>query len=43
MESTLCVLELFNHHGLETINTQSLQHFLKPFHQMVEYQLSCNL
>jgi DTW domain-containing protein YfiP len=43
MESTLCVLELLNHHSVETIDTQRLKQFLKPFEKMVEYQLSCNL
>jgi DTW domain-containing protein YfiP len=43
MESTLCVLELLNKHKAENIPTQKLKHFLKPFHKMVEYQLSCNL
>ena len=40
IESTLCVLELLNHHKHEAISTQSLKGFLKPFHKMVEYQLS---
>ncbi|PTB83911.1 hypothetical protein C9926_00545 [Sulfurovum lithotrophicum] len=43
METTLCVLELLNKHHIEKIPTQKLQRFLKPFHKMVEYQLSCNL
>ena len=40
MESTLCVLELLNQHQIEEIPTQKLKHFLKPFHKMVEYQVS---
>jgi len=43
MESTLCVLELLNQHHIEEIPTTKLKEFLKPFHKMVEYQLSCNL
>ncbi len=43
MESTLCVLELLNQHQIEDISTHALKHFLKPFHKMVEYQLSCAL
>ena len=40
MESTLCVLELLNTHQIETISQSKLNHFLKPFHKMVEYQIS---
>ena len=40
MESTLCVLELLNKHNIENINTNTLRYFLKPFHKMVEYQVS---
>ncbi|MDQ7046154.1 MAG: tRNA-uridine aminocarboxypropyltransferase [Sulfurovum sp.] len=43
IESTLCVLELLNYHQVENIKEESLQHFLKPFHKMVEYQVSCML
>ena len=43
MESTLCVLELLNQHHIENIPKGTLNDFLKPFHKMVEYQLSCNL
>ncbi len=43
MESTLCVLELLNQHHIEEIPTQKLKDFLKPFHKMVEYQVSCAL
>jgi len=43
MESTLCVLELLNKHQIEKIPQNKLNNFLKPFHEMVEYQLSCNL
>ena len=38
MESTLCVLELFNQHKTENISTEVLNNFLTPFHKMVEYQ-----
>ena len=40
MESTLCVLELLNQHHIEEIPTIKLKEFLKPFHKMVEYQVS---
>ena len=43
MESTLCVLELLNQHQIENISQGTLRDFLKPFHKMVAYQLSCNL
>ena len=43
MESTLCLLELLNHHQIESIEEENLKDFLKPFHKMVDYQLSCNL
>jgi len=43
MESTLCVLELLNQHQIEDISPHALKDFLKPFHKMVEYQLSCAL
>ena len=43
MESTLCVLELLHTQGTECIKESDLEHFLKPFHSMVEYQLSCKL
>jgi DTW domain-containing protein YfiP len=43
MESTLCVLELLDHHNIEALSQESLQTFLRPFEKMVEYQLSCNL
>lgn len=39
IESTLCVLELLNMSGHEDI--KNLDDFLKPFEQMVEYQISC--
>ena len=41
IESTLCVLELLNHHKIENINKYSLNNFLKPFSKMVDYQKSC--
>jgi len=40
MESTLCVLELLNQHQIEHISQSILKDFLKPFHKMVEYQVS---
>ncbi|MFA7084393.1 MAG: tRNA-uridine aminocarboxypropyltransferase [Arcobacteraceae bacterium] len=41
MESTLCVLTLLNEQKLENISTKELESFLNPFHNMVEYQLTC--
>ena len=41
MESTLCVLELLNHHKIETIEKNKLENFLQPFEKMVEYQVNC--
>jgi len=43
MESTLCVLELLNQHKIEEIPSRKLKEFLKPFHKMVEYQITCAL
>ena len=43
MESTLCVLELLNQHQVEELSIKTLKDFLKPFHKMVTYQLSCNV
>jgi DTW domain-containing protein YfiP len=40
MESTLCVLELLNESGTESIDSKKLANFLLPFEKMVEYQLS---
>jgi len=40
MESTLCVLELLNQHNIEDLSSNELKYFLKPFHKMVEYQVS---
>lgn len=42
MESTLCVLELLNQNNEEYILSQHLNHFLRPFEKMVEYQVQCN-
>ena len=42
MESTLCVLELLHQHQIENISQSTLKDFLKPFHEMVEYQLACD-
>ena len=41
IESTLCVLELLNEHNVENIKQNSLDNFLNPFHEMVNYQLKC--
>jgi DTW domain-containing protein YfiP len=43
IESTHCVLEIFNRQQIENIDRQSLKNFLRPFHKMVEYQLNYNL
>ncbi|RLA80253.1 MAG: DTW domain-containing protein, partial [Epsilonproteobacteria bacterium] len=37
MESTLCILELLNHHKIETIENENFDNFLQPFEKMVEY------
>ncbi len=41
IESTLCVLEQLNNQEIENISKDSLENFLKPFEQMVEYQVQC--
>lgn len=41
IESTLCILELLNFHKIENIEQNSLENFLQPFEEMVEYQLTC--
>ena len=41
IESTLCVLELLNQQGLETIKQNAIEAFLNPFNSMVTYQLEC--
>jgi len=38
IESTLVVLEELNKHGIEQIQKESLQRFLDPFFQMIQYQ-----
>ena len=38
MESTLVVLEKLNKHNIEQISPALLEHFLDPFHKMIEYQ-----
>ncbi len=38
IESTLVVLEELNKHGIESIQEKSLQRFLDPFFQMIQYQ-----
>lgn len=40
IESTLCIIELLNMHKIENIKQESLDNFLEPFHQMVQYQLN---
>lgn len=39
MESTLCVLELLNYHGMESISNVALEDFLTPFEKMVKFQM----
>jgi len=39
MESTLCVLEILNYHGEESISKECLENFLNPFEKMVEFQM----
>lgn len=39
IESTHCVLELLNNHGIENISQTQLDSFLKPFEKMVEFQI----
>ena len=41
MESTLCILELLNIHGIENIKNKELEGFLEPFTQIVKYQFKC--
>lgn len=43
MESTLCIIELLNQHGIETIQNSKLETFLNPFLKMVDYQVDCTL
>jgi len=38
IESTLVVVELLNHWGIEKNSTESLDQFLTPFFKMIEYQ-----
>lgn len=40
IESTLCVLELLESHGDETIGQKALELFLNPFWMMIKYQQS---
>jgi hypothetical protein len=37
----LCVLEQLNNQEDENISKNSLELFLKPFEEMVEYQVKC--
>ncbi|BAK73068.1 tRNA-uridine aminocarboxypropyltransferase [Arcobacter sp. L] len=41
IESTLCVLEQLNNQKMEEISNDFLGNFLKPFEEMVEYQVKC--
>ena len=41
IESTLCVLEQLNNQDVENIPLVSLEEFLTPFEQMVNYQINC--
>ena len=41
IESTLCIIELLNKQKIENIKSKEYQDFLKPFNQMVDYQLDC--
>lgn len=41
IESTLTILELLNMQGVESIQPESLEHFLDPFLSMVDHQLKC--
>lgn len=43
IESTLCILELLNHHKIENIEQELFDRFLLPFEKMVEYQIDCVL
>lgn len=43
IESTLCVLEILNQHGVESIKEKELGGFLEPFTQMVQCQLDFHL
>lgn len=43
IESTLCILELLNYHGIESISQKELDGFLNPFEKMVEYQVQCSV
>ena len=38
IESALVVLEALNEHKIEDIQKESLQSFLRPFHEMIRYQ-----
>jgi DTW domain-containing protein YfiP len=38
IESALVVLEALNEHKIEDIQKESLQSFLRPFHEMIAYQ-----
>lgn len=39
IESTGCVLSQLSKHNIESLSTHQLANFLKPFEQMVEYQV----
>ena len=41
IESTLTILELLEHHGLEQVKKEAFKSFLTPFEMMIKYQISC--
>lgn len=41
IESTLCVIEYLNEQAHENLPRSSLESFLTPFNQMVQYQIDC--
>lgn len=41
IESTQYILELLNSHKLENLSNDEIQSFIKPFKEMVNYQLNC--
>ncbi|OHE07235.1 MAG: hypothetical protein A2513_03835 [Sulfurimonas sp. RIFOXYD12_FULL_33_39] len=41
IESTLSVLEILNEQGIEDIDKKSIEGFLNPFYNMIEYQVKC--
>lgn len=41
IESVFCVLKLLNNQKIENINESQFENFLKPFDEMVDYQIRC--